>query len=307
MPSSRLSAAWSLLARPCRGVMLAVVLLAASGVAGCRMSLLAPDMVPDNELGTPLLSPAATKPQPRTIPVELVFVRFGDRDEQMTTDLWNLADEQAIDGDVRRRLHANGLRAGVVSAVLPPDLAARFTAAVDPTIDSVAQQSMVEVPLVVRRTLRLLPGRENEVLAATGLDNLILMESRDDAVEGATYHDASAVFTVRAWPAANGRVRMQVCPIIKHGPTERSWVGDEGVFRLEAGQKRHVLDHLRFEAMLAPESMLLVTTAGDAASSVGDAFCRDRAAGSGGMRLVALRPLARATDPMMESAEQGSH
>ena len=251
-------------------------------------------------------SSAATKPQPRTIPVELVFVRFDERDAQMNVDLWTLVDEQAIDGDVRRRLHANGLRAGVVSAVLPPDLASRFTAAVDPAIDSAAQPSMVEVPPVVRRTLRLLPGRENEVLTATGLENLILMESRDDAVQGGTYRDASAVFTVRAWPAANGRVRVQVCPIIKHGPTERAWVADEGVFRLEAGQKRHMLDQLRFEATLAPESMLLVTAAGDTASSVGDAFCRDRAAGSGGMRLVALRPLARVTDPLMESAEQGS-
>lgn len=304
MPASRHVAARSILLRTgC----VALPMLAAMAACGCRMALLVPAVVPDDGVAESLSGKTATKPEPRTIPFELVFVRFGEHDEQMTDDLWTLADEQALDADIRRRLHANGLRAGIVSAMLPPELQGRFTAATtDPALDAATGQSLVAAPTVVRRTLRLLPGRDNEVLTASGLQELILMECTDDTVKGRTYHDASAMFTLRAWPAENGRVRVQLCPVIKHGPTERTWVGDEGVFRLEAGQKRHVLDHLVFETTISTDSMLLLTCAGNAASSVGDAFCRDRAAGPAGMRLVALRPLARTADPLFSPPDPSS-
>lgn len=270
---------------------------------GCQLAILTPGGPPNDDAGDTISIGGASTSEPRTIPCELVFIRFGDHDRQLTTDLWDLADEQLLDGNVRRRLQANGLRVGVVAAALPPELKQRFTTPIDPALDSTGTPSLVEAPAVVRRTLRLLPGRENDVLAASGIDELILMESIDDAVQGATYYDASAVFVVRAWPAANGKVRVHVCPVIKHGPTERTWVGDDGVFRLEAGQKRHELDHLLFEATIAPESILLVSCTGDASSTVGDAFCRDPDNAIAGRRLIALRPLARLPDPAFTAQE----
>lgn len=240
-------------------------------------------------------APSAPKPAPLTIPVELVFVRFLENDPQLTDELWQLADEQLLPVDVRRRLNANGLRIGVVSARLPPALAARFTAvgsesATNPGLES----SFAESPGVVRRTLRLLPGRENEIVSASGLNEVVLLERADDGVRGGTYRDASAVFALRAWPAADGRVRMQIGPLVKHGPHERTWVGDDGAFRLETGQRRQNLEGLRFEVEVSNESVLLIGCAGAPASSVGDTFLR----GHGGVRLVALRPLARTADPL---------
>lgn len=287
----RFSRIWRLLLPTILAVVMAVT-------GGCRTTLLLPVSTPAEGLDEPFAGRTRGKPEPRTIPLELVFVRFADRDPAMTDDLWRLVDEQVLDDDVRRRLAANGLRAGVVSATLPPELAARFTAASDPVLDRDGPQSLVETPAVVRRMMRMLPGRDNEVVAGSRLDEMVLIECTDGRVQGTTYHDATAIFTLKAWPAANGRVRVQVCPVIKHGPLERAWVGDEGVFRLETGQKRQVLDHLSFETTIAPESMLVVTAAGDLASSVGDAFCRDRGTSADGLRLLALRPLARARDPL---------
>ena len=271
-------------------------------VTGCRLAILTPAGTATDDAGDTISVGTTSKAEPRTIPCELVFVRFGEHDLQMTTDLWNLTDEQILAGDVRRRLQANGLRVGVVSAALPPEFQKRFTAIGDPALNATAS-SLAEAPAVVRRTLRLLPGRENEVLAASGIDKLILIESVDDAIQGATYFDASALFVVRAWPAANGTVRVQVYPLIKHGPTERTWVGDDGVFRLEAGQKRHELDHLLFEVTIAPESILLVSCAGEPSSTAGDAFCRDPDNAIAGRRLIALRPLARLPDPAFTAQE----
>jgi hypothetical protein len=304
MLSSRQSAPRQFHPRPGWLVLPACLALLMAAVGGCRTTLLLPAAAPAAGLDEPFMGRSAAKPEPRTIPFDLVFVRFAERDPALTEDLWQLVDEQALDDDVRRRLAANGLRAGVVSATLPPALAARFTAATDPALDTGGQPSLIEAPAVVRRTMRMLPGRDNEVLAAGGLDELVLIECTDGCVQGTTYHDASAIFTLKAWPAANGRVRVEVCPVIKHGPMERNWVGDEGVFRLETGQKREVLDHLRFETTLAPESMLVLTAAGEMASSVGDAFCRDHGSSADGLRLVALRPLARARDPLFTPAEE---
>jgi hypothetical protein len=240
-------------------------------------------------------APTSAKAAPRTIPIEITFVRHLDDDPQLTHELWRLADEQFLPVEVRRRLNANGLRAGIVAAGLPPALAARFTAAgIDPAGEPRLDHALVEAPPVVLRTLRLLPGRENEIVAAAGVPEMILLERIDEGVRGSTYRDASAILALRAWPAADGRVRVQVSPFIKHGPHERTWVGDEGAFRLEMGQRREIFDALRFEAEVPHESLLLIGSSGAPSSCVGDAFLR----GQGGVRLLAVRPLARTTDPL---------
>lgn len=264
--------------------------------AGCRTAILSHDLFSETELNHSKNS-SDSKLEPRTIPFELIFVRFGEHDSLMTSTLWDFTDEQMLHNDVRQRLQANGVRAGVVSSVLPPELMQRFVPPFDPALEIVTTQSLVEVPPVVRRTLRLLPGRENEVVSSSSNEELILLEKIDGTVKGATYFDASATFVLRAWPAANGKVRIQICPVIKHGPTERKWVGDEGVFRLEAGQKQHDLEHLLFEATLSPESILLISCSGDESSTVGDAFFRDNVSGAG-VRLIALRPLHHVPDPI---------
>jgi len=126
----------------------------------------------------------------------------------------------------------------------------------------------------------------------------VLLEHDGEALHGGTYQDASAHFVLRAWPAADGRARIEVTPTIKHGPLERSWVGEEGVFRVETGQRKHVLDRLEFEATLPEGATLFLGCIGDASSTVGDAFFRERARGQATTRLLAIRPQARTVDPL---------
>lgn len=259
--------------------------------------------------GIAATSPAAVaeprpKPAPRTIPLEVVFIRHDEHDAMLGRELWNLVDEQALDRDLRRRLETNGLRAGVVTAQLPPHLAERFTPT--PAVGESLPAGVPDDPALMRHVLRLLPGRSSDVMAATGLEPLVLMEHDGEGVTGTTYHDASPLFSLKAWPAADGRVRLKLSPMIKHGPIERSWVGEEGMFRLETGQRRDVLESLEFETVIPIGSMVLVGAAGEPASTAGDAFLRDRAGGSrAGQRLLAIRPISQphASDPMFASAD----
>ena len=275
-----------------RGLLTCLALLAAGG---CHLG-----MRPDASAEAPL---AGMTDRPRvalkTIPLELVFVRHEADDPIFRDELWNLADEQVFEDDLRRRLQANGLRAGLVTAQLPPHIAARFqppAADVGETLPA----ALPDNPALMLHVLRLLPGRVSDVMAATGLPELVLLKRDGDSLRGTTYHGASSLFALRAWPAADGRVRLQFVPTIKHGPVERSWVGEEGMFRLEAGPRRDLLQGLEFEATVPNGSMIIVSCVGEPASNVGDAFFRDRSGSRSGQRLLAIRPVPQSqpVDPM---------
>ena len=273
----------------------AAVCLALLAAGGCRAGLWS------DQSAEPAVAVTADRPRaaPKTIPLELVFVRHEEHDPVLRDELWNLADEQVFDEPLRRRLQTNGLRAGVVTAQLPPHLADRF---LPPSVDSgeTLPAALPDNPALVRHMLRLLPGRSSDVMAATGLAEMVLLEHDGDSLRGKTYHDASTLFALRAWPAADGRVRLNLSPTIKHGPVERSWVGEDGMFRLEAGQRRDALTGLSFEVTVPTGSMIIVGCVGEPASTAGDAFFRDRAGARSGQRLLAIRPVphAQSLDPM---------
>lgn len=270
----------------------ATVAVALATTAGCRTTL--------QGNAAPATAEAPRTP-PRTIPLDFVFVRHDEHDAVIGEELWGLVDEQALDAGARRRLQANGLRAGVVTARLPPHIAVRFTPA-PPAAGETLPTALPENPALVRHSLRLLPGRASDVLAAAGIDELVLLQHDDGTVRGATYRDASTVVAIRAYPAPDGRVRLRLVPTVKHGPMERSWVGEEGMFRLEAGQRREKLESLAIDTELPPGTMLVLGCSGDPASTVGDAFFRDQR--GSGRRLLAVMPTPTVptADPMFAPA-----
>ncbi|MFM7137472.1 MAG: hypothetical protein ACKO1M_10450 [Planctomycetota bacterium] len=278
-----------------RGVVALIALGLALGLAGCRfVGGTRPAFAPGVEVTSAAEGDTAARAAPRTIPLELVFVRCDEHDAALSDELWQFVDEQGFDADLRRRLAANGLRVGIVGGHLPPHLAARFTAAAEAGPETLATDAAVS-----RRTLRLLPGRRGEVVMASGIRELVLLEHADGGVRGGTYADASPVVSLRAKPAADGRVSIEAVPEIRHGPVEKSWVGEDGMFRLETGQRRHQLEHLAITAVLPREGMLVLACGGDDTASVGDCLLRDHDRGERtSVRLLAIRPLADTIDPL---------
>ncbi len=240
----------------------------------------------------------------RTVQLELLFVRHDVHDKQLGTDLWTYVDEQFLEADVRDRLTANGLRVGIVGDHLPPELAARLTA--DAAIADSGSELATDAA-ISRRRLQLLPGRRGEIVTNGGVRELVLLERASEGVSGATYRDATTLFSIEAVPAANGCVRVTVTPEIKHGPLEKSWVGEDGMFRLETGQRRHQLEHLSFSATLPRDGTLVVGSAGNDSASVGDGLLKDRQRGSGtSARLLTIRPLADGVDPLFDAGDGNS-
>lgn len=274
-------------------------LVVMSAAAGCRLGGLA-----IAEHGDATDAPTAdeatrSKPVSRTIHLEVLFVRGDEHDPLLREELWTFVDEQAIGDPLRRRLNANGLRAGVMTGHLPPHLAERF-ATVE---DSPGDVSGVD-PALARRLLQLLPGRRSELVTASHLESLVLLEQHEGEVRGATYHDATPQLALEARTAADGRVRLEAVPEIKHGPMEKSWVGEDGMFRLETGQRKHRMDDLAIDVTMPPGGLLVIGCAGDESATVGDGLLRDHGRGDRAtVRLLAIRPLVRGVDPAFAPPE----
>lgn len=269
---------------------LAAMLACVVTAAGCR---LVTGVVTADGMTGPADGAEPRTVAPHTVQLEVCFVRCAEDDPELGEELWRFVDEQSLGDETRRRLNANGLRAGILSGHVPPELARRFV----PEAEIAADEAVD--PTLARRRLRLLPGRRSELVTAARRASLVLLEQCGDEVRGATYHDATALVSLEARPAADGRVRLEAVPEIRHGPVEKSWVGEDGMFRLETGQRRHRLDHLAVDVTLPPEAMLVIGCAGEVSTTVGDGLLRDHdRGGRATMRLLTIRPLARGTDPL---------
>ena len=290
--SHRVRAAWAFI--------LAVAAVAGSGCASLVTGEWAAEEPP------PPLADPSPRSAVKTIPVEARWVRHPADDPLVAEQLWAAADEQALPRDVRERLAANGLRAGLVPWPLPTDLAERLAyVEVEETPDTSEQPNLDDtlMPDVSRQTLRLLPGRHSEVVATPATPELVVMMRDDDRVCGTTYQHASAVFELSADAAADGKTAVELVPVIKHGDRRREWVGEEGVFRLEAGQCSQHLDSLGVSLELADNAILVITAAGPPSSTVGDAFFRGRDLPRTPQQTLLIRPLTRTTDPLFAASE----
>jgi hypothetical protein len=297
---------------PANAPWLLPILASAVAVAGCR--LLGPGVVVNDVAITeaPVAVDARQKPAARTIHLEVLFVRCNEHDKALCEEIWTFVDERALSDPACRALNANGLRAGIVTGHLPPHLAERF-ASNEAAAAAAADLAGLDAALT-RRLLQLLPGKRSEIVTASRLQSVVLLEQCDGEVRGSTFHDVTAEMAVEARPAADGRVRIEAVPELRHGPVEKSWVGEDGMFRLETGQRRHRMDHVGIDVTVPQGSMLVIGCAGDASATVGDVLLREHGRGDRStMRLLAIRPLDRAADPLFapadpggESAEQGA-
>lgn len=247
--------------------------------------------------------------QLQTTPLELTFVRYAADDPELGDSLWDLVDEQCLPNDLRHRLAGNGLRVGLIRGLLPTALAERLTPSADAAAPEAADSPLAADRAVIRRVVQTLAGRSNEIVATPRVEELVLLErdsrSAAAALSGQTYRAASAIFDVRVTAAADGAAELDLRPLIRHGPVERTWIGDDGAFRLEAGQQRTVLDRLEIGLRLPADGTLIISCAGEPSSTVGDAFFRDPRGRHDGCRLLAIRLLARTTDPMFATAGTG--
>jgi hypothetical protein len=233
------------------------------------------------------------------IVLDVLVVRYPADDKDLGDLLWKEIDELRFPPDMRRRMAGNGLRVGLLNGTLPVALERKIQLADKaPEAGIEDQGSKVELATkpVKQRTLRIQPGRRSNILMlgeSQRVPELSLLVIDDEArVQGRTYRQVLGLFATRAFPTGDGGARIELIPELEHGTPEKRFVPGEGMFKVEFGPPKEVLQDLRITAELSPGEFLVVTSQPDREGSLGHRFFTE--AGESPLKKLLLIRLAQA-------------
>lgn len=227
---------------------------------------------------------------PDSVALEIFFVRVPLNDEGANGSLWEEIDEQRLDTDARRRLTENGFRIGVAPAQIPKQLQQLLQLSSENKESSTQVLSdLVEDSPISRRILQTRRGQRNLIQCSGIYESLPLLQNDQGQVAGKTYSKAQGTFTLRAYPQGDGQVRLNWLPELHYGETRQSWVGNQGAFRLEAGQSKKIFEDLSFTATLAPGELLVLASRPGRPGSLGHHFLTQPQADSLEQKLLLVR------------------
>lgn len=253
--------------------------------SGCAPLLLTQ---PKTETGkSPLKSASATAD---AVTLEVLFARFPLGQADMNGTLWNDIDEQHLDIDLRRRLAANGIRAGLIGTNIPEPIARLIHYTAEALPDEPNEKVPLDKePIVRRRLIQVRDGGQSEILATGQLPELPLLVKEGDALGGKTFRDAQGLFMLYSHTLAAGGLQLDLTPEIRHGDTRQQWNGADGVFKLEMARDKQVYESLRTSAVLTPGQMLVVSCLPDRPGSLGYQFFTDETTGSRQQKVLLIR------------------
>lgn len=193
--------------------------------------------------------------------------------------VWAVADvEEVGDEETRRALEANGLRIGVITGTMPPDLEKLLHAPPPNAVDTVE---------IVRgegdsTLVRLTPEVE-------GTTETSLLMNRQGRVGGKVYEDLSGFLRISGTHVGNDLLQLRVVPELHHGPVRRRFTGDASAgpyapqqLLMKDGQEEEALRDLSVSINLRPDQVAVIGPRPDRPSSLGPMLLMDP--GKGGDR-----------------------
>jgi hypothetical protein len=262
--------------------------------------------------GAPLI---ATQMAPDIVTLDVVWVRFPLGDAEINGSLWTDIDEQQFPVELRRRLTANGIRAGVIGTRIPVKLEQLLKLSGEaPSPDAESEPVDLEnEPTVRRRLLQMGSGKRTHIVC-TG-DRMrhaalsVLIRGDDGQVNGRTYQKAMGILATKAFPQGDGRVRLELMPELEYGDAQRRFDPGEGVLKVEFSPPREKFDLLRMETTLSPGQMLILTTIPDRPGSLGYQYFTEQTTDRTEQKLLLVRLSQTqyddlfSADPLAPSAE----
>jgi hypothetical protein len=154
--------------------------------------------------------------------------------------------------------------------------------------------------VVSRQTMRLHSGWHGQIFASNTYPELPLLTSEEGRVNGHTYSQAQCVLNTRVVSQGDRQAKLQFTPELQYGETRQQWVTDDvnsinqainrdGVLRPQSGKPKRIFQQLSFDATLAPEQMLVLTTLPDRPGSLGNFFFTEQQADHTQQKLLVIR------------------
>ncbi|MHB8900076.1 MAG: hypothetical protein ACYC6Y_15110 [Thermoguttaceae bacterium] len=241
---------------------------------------------------------------PDSVTLDVYFVRYPFGDPVVNDELWQQVDEQQIPIETRRRLSANGFRAGVIAGQIPVSLSqllelkgksAPVGGAQSTTLDQVGSD---EGPMWSHKQLR--PGKRCEIVTSERYPELPVLLSGPDGVTGKTYQLAQGVLGVSAVPEKDGRVLLEVIPELHHDNEQRIFSGSQGAWRIDMARPRLAFDDMTMTVSLAPGQMIVLSSLAACQGSLGHNFLTTDSSGSLEQKLLVIRLSQTQHDEMFE-------
>jgi len=257
-----------------------ILLLTMAVLAGCSPWSVSP-------AGKSLLQSA--KMSPDSVVVELALLDLADVEKELTSDLWQAADEQHVSAELRQRLGQNGFRCGVLGSQLPSWITDRLADRGRLLQFDESEGTAVVSDVLTQRRIQCRANQHRSVPIGPTCKELLVGGDGKDLEGAARYAEAQCQLAITVVPKGDGRVELQLVPEIQHGPPRQRWVGGDGLFRLDASRDSVRYDDLKVNADLVPGQTLILQTL-PGVNGVGNAFA-GKTSGSvpGAGKLVLVR------------------
>lgn len=247
-----------------RGPALAAAMMAATGCTPQRADL--------RKNAEALMGLGASTPSelqgrliaPKRCALRVAIVTRPFQDPLVNDALWSLTDEQAVDPDARRAIESNGLRLGVLTGELPPDLVKLFDEQAPITEKVVPTQ--VDLP----------DGDHTLIPVAPQVPQVDLLLNRDGRAVGKPYRDAQGIFRLTVAQEGEDGVRLRLIPQIHHGPVRHGYaaanVGPFAAqqFVVKDGQQEDMLRELSASVVVQPGQIAVLGARPEQNHSLGD-------------------------------------
>ncbi len=241
----------------------AVLLTALAALVGCTLTQ--SELRQDGPLAQ--IGSGGRLVTPKRCSLTVVIVSREQNDPILNDAVWRVADEQAVDPEVRRALQANGLRIGRIVGDLPPE---------------------------VQELLRAKPPNQPDVqtiVNASGDSTLIdptqtaprprmslLLCHKDQKVGGKVYQDAKGYLRLTSSYAEGPTgLRLRIVPEIHHGPVSQGFgtVSNASLpapheFRITRGQQEETFRDLAATLTLEPGQVAVLGGRPERAGTLGD-------------------------------------
>jgi hypothetical protein len=204
---------------------------------------------------------------PDSVILETAFIRIPEEAKGFTKRFWAEVDEEALSTDVRRRLASNGFRVGLVGLTVPTELQELLdNEQLPPQADGItAVQAGTELSVRSHR-MRSRAGHPGKlVVRHTPVEHMAALTLNEDGqVVGQSLDQAQFHFVVKSYPQGNGRVLLQLTPVIEHGQPRSRYVGQQGVWALDNNSRpTKVLEDMIFQLELSPGESIAIGSGPD--------------------------------------------
>jgi hypothetical protein len=200
---------------------------------------------------------------PKQCALRMALVSRPPEDAGFQEALWKVADTQAVGDETRQALEANGLKVGVITGDLPPEVRAVLTA---------PPPNKVDLSTVI------LPDGENTVIdPGAAADELNLLLSLGSSVAGKRYQDAHGHLRLSVSREGETGVSVQITPEVAHGPVRQGWSSASGgagalapqQLIMRSGQQEETFRELAASLELRPNQVAVVAAVPEKKGSLG--------------------------------------